>query len=65
MNTSLRILRIITKFVDCITVGIKFISIVLLFVLPSIYNQPEVINTAAVYKASYDNFQPLCANSHT
>lgn len=62
---SQRIINIITKFVDCITVVYRIISIVLLFLLTSIYNQPQVINTATVYKASHDNIRPLCASSHT
>lgn len=64
MKTLLIVTQIITKFVNCITVGVRIASMLLLFVQPSTYNQREVIPTATVYKGSYDNAQPLCTNSH-
>jgi len=63
MKTVLTVMKIITKFVDCITVGVQLFSI-LLCLQPSSHNQLQVINTVTEYKGSYDNVKPLCTSSH-
>lgn len=63
MKTLLNIMKIITKFVYCLTVGLQLISLVLT-VQPDTYNQRQVINTVTVYKTDYGNIHPLCTISH-
>jgi len=63
MRTLLNIIKIITKFVYCITVGLQLLSFVLA-VQPNTYNQREVIVTRTVYKPDYGNIHPLCTISH-
>lgn len=63
MRTLLLMMKIITKFVYCITVGVHIMSY-LLIVQPSTYNQRKMINTHTVYKADYDNIQPSCTIQH-
>lgn len=57
MNKLLNIMKIITKFVNYITVVLQLVSCIT-FLEPSVYNQRKMINIVTVYKGSYANFQP-------
>ncbi|MET3978179.1 hypothetical protein ABIB39_000745 [Mucilaginibacter sp. UYP27] len=59
----LRVLNIITIFVNRLTLGIQLVSMLICFV-PYIYNQRQVINPQPAYKFGYDNLHPICANLH-
>lgn len=63
MKTILNIMQKVTKFVNCIIVGLQLISMILM-VQPDTYNQRQVINTVTVYKPDYGNTHPLCTISH-
>jgi hypothetical protein len=63
METLLTIIKIITKFVYCVTAGIQLLSMVLM-VQPDTYNQRQVIDTVTVYKPDYGNIHPLYTISY-
>lgn len=57
MRTLLTLMKIITKFVYCLIVGVQLMSM-LMVEEPNTYNQRQVINTVTSYKGDYDNIQP-------